>query len=198
MTHIATSTSGVTVAVGWYTKICSTPANSLATWTARTASGATTFYWNGCYFLNGKFWIVGSNSNVYNSTDGTTWTLVSGYSTAAGTYATPTTVDYYNGTYVISGNGSLVTSTDGVTWTSRSAYGQPGYGLLSIGWCGSKWVLVNNVYAVYTTTDFTTYTQVNAKPTSMVVATAKVMIPGTVTNSVVGINTAAAVFSDVF
>lgn len=82
------------------------------------SSGLFDFLWaNG----NTELWACRSNATprIYKSTNGTTWTSISGI---AGTGST-TRAAYSGSEYAIIGTDRAVTSPDGVTWTSRTSGG---------------------------------------------------------------------------
>jgi hypothetical protein len=77
-------------------------------------------------YVNGKFWTAGGNgagsSTVYNSPDGTTWSVVQTVAVGGlGTGGGLVDIAYGNGAYVAPLELGWLTSADGVTWTARSA-----------------------------------------------------------------------------
>jgi hypothetical protein len=108
-------TPTVAIATATYTGHIYASTNAGATWTqVRTAAiSARTV----CKRINGVF-IVTDGTNVYTSTNGTTWNA-----TAHGAGQTFRDGTFANGLWVLSGNnGSVLTSPDATTWTVRTAY----------------------------------------------------------------------------
>jgi hypothetical protein len=75
---------------------------------------------NFIYRAGSAYFTTGSNNSLYRSTDGATWSVVSG----------PTSVVSmaYNGSnlYIAISATAIWTSADGISWTSRSVPGSPG------------------------------------------------------------------------
>lgn len=123
------------------------------TWTNR----ATSTPWTDVVFGAGKFVATSTSTNINYSTDGFTWTAVSG---AVTTYSVA-----HNGLaagsgslFVAVGSGGISTSSDGVTWTSRS--NPSGATLNSVAYGGGTWVAVGQGSNIIYSTDGLTWTSV--------------------------------------
>ena len=125
-----------------------------STWTiSSTISNATQCdvkYYNGTFYLlttyNGTTGL-GLTHNMYSSTNGTTWTIVSNvYTTTTNITATGFDISS-NGVFAASFNdGYIRTSTDGITWTTRTITGVStgtanSFLLKAICWAGPKYLL---------------------------------------------------------
>ena len=110
-TYVAVSNNGIGNRI-----MTSTDGN---TWTVRNSLDLN---WSVVKFMNDRFFAFQTtNSNIYTSLDGITWTNITGPATLNWTDAV-----YGNGTYVaVTSNGSqqVATSSNGTTWTMRSQNG---------------------------------------------------------------------------
>jgi len=78
---------------------------------------------------NSNVWVIGtngtlSNTNIYYSTDGITWTgATAGTATIAkvGSLTNIVSIDYGNGVFVAAGGKTPAFSTDGITWTEANS-----------------------------------------------------------------------------
>lgn len=106
-----------------------------------------------------KYYFVGNSNehgylSVFTSTDGNTFTLQPQSLSLVSQYSA-----YLNGKHFVLGNEGLVSSNDGIIWK------YPGANFNSIAYSGSRYVAVGNTSsnegAIYTTTDWTTWTDVS-------------------------------------
>ena len=109
-------------------------------------------------YNNNVYVIGGDSTNLYWSTNGTTWTT-----RAHGIAETPNSIGYHQSTFVVVANqGRVATSTDGITWTSRNGTSTGSwYGLAS----GNGLIMIaGNTGRVATSTNGVTWTSRYAAP----------------------------------
>ena len=102
-------------------------------------------------FGKGTYVVVGQQSTILTSPDGTTWTnRNSGTTTGTGDVA------YGNGTFVIVGlGGTILTSEDGITWTPRASGTSANFG--GVHFLNSQFITVGDRATIATSpkkTDF--------------------------------------------
>lgn len=107
---------------------------------------------------------TGGNNSLYSSVDdGDTWTeRTPGHHGGA----TRLTRGAWNGTtYVMAARGGVDTSTDGTTWTRRSIAGETSTQFNDVCWDGTRFLLVGDGQAMYTSTDGITWSAAATLPT---------------------------------
>lgn len=109
-------------------------------------------------------WVVADDRFLYNdvlafmvsTTNGAGWYQV----LTTIPYATPNSVAFGNGTFVVVGYGSLVaTSTNVTSWTKRTFPGTGDGGVMAVTYGGDKFVAVTNTGKAYRSADGITWTK---------------------------------------
>ena len=129
-----------------------------STWTlATTISNAIPCevrYYNGTFYLLTTATGAGLTHNLYSSTNGTTWTIVSNVYTTTVTCNSAAFDISSTGVFAAAFNDGYVrTSNDGVTWTSRTITGISSAGSnnsllkLALCWAGPKYLLLACSYS---------------------------------------------------
>ena len=161
---MATSTDGATWTAVTYTSSTFWRYFDTSSSTGKTASIYAIAYGNG------KFVAVGSGGQMAYSTDGATWTAITGMNSPFGTDISIYGIAYGGGTFVAVGtSGKMATSSDGVTWTAISGANSTfsvtqinaiAYG--SAGNAGGKFVAVGNYGRMATSTNGASWTSVSS------------------------------------